>query len=40
MDATWCFLLGMMAGFIPTFAVLATTVFLHLEHSKRRLSSS
>jgi len=26
MDATWCFLMGMMAGFIPSFAVLAFIV--------------
>jgi hypothetical protein len=24
---TWCFLMGMMAGFIPSFAVLAIIVF-------------
>ena len=26
MDGTWCFILGMMAGFIPSFAVLAFIV--------------
>jgi hypothetical protein len=26
MDGTWCFLLGMIAGFIPCFAVLAMIV--------------
>ena len=27
MDATWCFLLGIIAGSIPPFAVLAIVVF-------------
>jgi hypothetical protein len=27
MDATWCFLLGMIAGSIPPFAVLTIIVF-------------
>jgi hypothetical protein len=26
MDETWCFMIGMMAGFIPSFAVLALIV--------------
>jgi hypothetical protein len=26
MDAIWCFVLGMMAGFIPSFAVLVLIV--------------
>jgi hypothetical protein len=26
MDATWCFLIGMMAGFIPSLAVLAVVL--------------
>jgi hypothetical protein len=27
MDATWCFILGMMAGFVPSF-VLLILIFL------------
>jgi hypothetical protein len=26
MDATWCFLMGLMAGFIPSFTVLTLIV--------------
>jgi hypothetical protein len=26
MDATWCFIMGMMAGFVPAFALLILIV--------------